>query len=146
MAAQGNSLAERIARWELFDKALAPLIVEMPHLAEAHGELQRMIVEAKALEHRFEQMRAGGREASRMRLELVRQGDRVRGRLAAALKFHHGFESERLLEFGVKPRTFRSRARAETKPPEPPAPLPPPTSGPPAAGSPAPTVNGPRDG
>src|SRR5215217_8028607 len=119
MAAQGNSLAERIARWELFDRALAPLIVEMPHLAEALGELEKMIVEAKELEHRFAQMRAGGREASRMRRELVARGDQMRTRLAAALKFHHGFQSEKLLEFGVKPRIFGSRARAATTPPEP---------------------------
>jgi len=117
MAAQGQSLFERIARWELIDRTLAPLIADLPHLKEAHAELQRMIAEAKQLEDQFEQRRSEWRDASAKRVALLKQGDELRGRLAAALQFEHGFKSIKLMEFGLKPRRTRGPAKPKEKPP-----------------------------
>jgi hypothetical protein len=118
MAAQGHSLFERIARWELIDRTLAPLIENLPHLKEAHAELQRIIAEAKQLEDRFEQRRSEWRDASVRRVDLLKRGDELRGRLAAALQFEHGFKSVKLMEFGLKPRRTRGRAKPKENPPE----------------------------
>jgi hypothetical protein len=135
MAAQGKSLAARISRWELMEKRLVPLIQEMPHLAATHAELQRMITQAKELEVVFEQRRAEWLEVSERRKTLFDEGDDLRQRLAAALKFHHGFKSQRLAEFGVKPRRASGRTTPEVKPePTPPPTLPPPTAEGPASG------------
>lgn len=117
MAAQGKSLFERIARWELIDRALAPLIADLPHLKEAHAELQRVIAEAKQLEDQFEQRRSEWRDASVKRTVLLKQGDELRARLAAALQFEHGFTSVKLMEFGLKPRRTRGRAKPKENPP-----------------------------
>ena len=125
MAAQGRSLAARISRWELLERTVAPLVGEMPHLASAHAELQRMIAEAKELEVQFEQKRAASRGLRKQRVALFGQGDELRTRITAALQFEHGFKSDRLSEFGIKPRRTGRPQKPEAKPePEPPPTLP----------------------
>jgi hypothetical protein len=134
MAAQGNSLASRISRWELLERTIAPLVQEMPHLAASHAELQQMIAAAKQLEVQFEQTRASSRAFRKERVALFQQGDELRARLGAALQFHHGFRSDKLSEFGLKPRRVRGAARQVKPEPTPPPTLPPPTTGGPAEG------------
>jgi hypothetical protein len=112
MATRGSSVPERIARWKVIAAGLTPQLAEMPHLAELHTELARIIGESEALDARHEALKAETREINRVRSELARSGDDVRNRLGAALRTLHGFDSEKLIEYGLKPRRPRGRDKA----------------------------------
>jgi len=43
------------------------------------------------------------------------KGDDLRNRLAASLQTVHGFQSEKLIEYGIKPRRPRGRDRQARK-------------------------------
>lgn len=125
MATRGSSIPERIARWRLIAGGLKTQLAEMPHLSELHTELERIIGESEALDARHEALKAETREINRMREELARSGDDLRNRLGAALRTLHGFDSEKLIEYGLKPRKPRGRdkaPRARRTPPDTPAP------------------------
>lgn len=133
MATQGNSVPERIARWKVIHAGITPLLPEMPHLSGMHGELAGIITRSEELDARHEALKAETRELNRIRQELARTGDDLRLRLGAALQTVHGFKSEKLIEFGLKPR----RARGRDKQPRVRKPAAQPVAPPPAPSQPA---------
>ena len=130
MATKGNTVPEKIARWKVIHVGVTPLLPEMPHLSGMHTELGGVISRSEELDARHEALKAETRELNRIREELAVTGDDLRKRLGAALQTVHGFTSEKLIEFGLKPRRARGRDRkprtsrkpgapAVTPPPEP---------------------------
>lgn len=111
MATKGSTIPERIARWKVMTAALKPLLSELPFLAELHAELENVVVQSEELDARHEALKAETREINRIREELARDGDDLRGRMGAALQTLHGFRSEKLIEFGIQPRRARGRDR-----------------------------------
>ena len=111
MTARGSSLPERIARWKVIAAALRPLLAEMPHLTELHTQLEGIIARSEELNGRIEALKAESQEINRIREELAKAGDDLRNRLGATLRTVHGFRSEKLIEFGLKPRRPRGRDR-----------------------------------
>jgi hypothetical protein len=111
MATRGNSKPERIAVWKVLHTGVRPLLAEMPYLTELHTELGGVIVRSEELDVRHEALKAETREVNRIREELARSGEELRNRIGAALQTMHGFRSERLIEFGLKPRRARGRDR-----------------------------------
>jgi DNA repair exonuclease SbcCD ATPase subunit len=111
MATKGSTIPERIARWKVIAAALKPLLAEMPHLTELHSQLEAIIARSEELDARIEALKAESQEVNRTREELATTGDDVRNRLGAALRTIHGFRSEKLIEFGLKPRRTRGRDR-----------------------------------
>ena len=111
MATKGNTLPERIARWKVIAAALRPLLAEMPQLTELHTQLEGIIARSEELNARIEALRAESQEINRIREELATTGDDLRNRLGATLRTVHGFRSEKLIEFGLKPRRPRGRDR-----------------------------------
>ncbi len=109
MATKGSSIPERIARWKVISAGLRPLLTDMPHLAVLHAELERIITQAEELDVRAEALKAESREVNSNRETVVRAGDNLRGRLGASLQTAYGFQSEKLIEFGLKPRKARGR-------------------------------------
>jgi hypothetical protein len=109
MATKGSSIPERIARWKVISAGLRPLLTDMPHLAALHADLERIITQAEDLDVRAEALKAESREVNNNREALARSGDDLRGRLGAALQTTYGFKSEKLIEFGLKPRKARGR-------------------------------------
>ena len=134
MATKGSSIPERIARWKVIHAALKPLLPEMPFLAELHAALEKVILQAEELDARHEALKAETRELNRIREELARTGDDLRSRLGASLQTVHGFQSEKLIEFGIKPRRTRGRDRKPRASRSKPA-VQPPTETPPAGSS-----------
>lgn len=120
MATQSQSQVAKIARWKLLETRLGERIAEMPHLAEAHLELQQTIAEAEALESRYKVQRVTWREVNKRRRELAEIGETLRTRLNGALLFELGPKNQQLEEYGLKPRiTGRPRRKepeAEPKP------------------------------
>jgi hypothetical protein len=109
MATKGNSVPEKVARWKVIHTGVVPLLPEMPHLSGMHTELAGIIARSEELDARHEALKAETRELNRIRLELAKTGDDLRNRLGAALQTVHGFKSEKLIEFGLKPRRARGR-------------------------------------
>jgi DNA repair exonuclease SbcCD ATPase subunit len=111
MATNGSSIPERIARWKVIHGGVRPLLPEMPFLTDLHTELGNVIVQSEELDARHEALKAETREVNRIREELATTGDDLRNRMGAALQTIHGFRSEKLIEFGLKPRRARGRDR-----------------------------------
>jgi hypothetical protein len=111
MATKGSSIPERIARWKVIQVGVRPLLPEMPYLTDLHTELGNVIVQSEELDVRHEALKAETREVNLIREELARSGDDLRNRIGAALQTVHGFRSEKLIEFGLKPRRARGRDR-----------------------------------
>lgn len=120
MAAQSQSQVAKIARWKLLETRLGERIAEMPHLAEAHAELQQTIAEAEALESKYKVQRVTWREVNKRRSELAEIGETLRTRLNGALLFELGPKNQQLEEYGLKPRnTGRPRRGKEPEAPTP---------------------------
>ncbi len=120
MAAQSQSQVAKIARWKLLETRLGERIAEMPHLAEAHQELQQTIAEAEALESKYKVQRVTWREVNKRRSELADIGETLRTRLNGALLFELGPKNQQLEEYGLKPRnTGRPRRKEPDGDPKP---------------------------
>jgi len=132
MATQGRSKPERRALWKVMTTGLEPQLGELPLLVPLHTELKGITLQSEDLDTRQAALKAETQEINRTRDELAARGDDLRNRIAAALKMVHGFDSERLLEFGIQPKRVRGRdkkARKRLGQPEPaPAPAAPPGS------------------
>ncbi len=115
MATKGNSKPERIARWKVMAVGLEPQLQELPLVVPLHTELKGIILQSEELDARHEALKAETQEINRTRDELATRGDELRNRLAAALKTVHGFDSERLIEFGIRPTRRRGRDRKARK-------------------------------
>jgi hypothetical protein len=109
MATKGSTVPERIARWKVISAGLKPLLANMPHLADLHGELEKVIAQSEELDARAEALKAESRAVNASREALAKSGDDLRGRLGASLQTTYGFKSEKLIEFGLKPRKARGR-------------------------------------
>ena len=95
---------------------LKALLPEMPHLTEMHGELEKAILQSEELDARHEALKSETREVNRTREELAKTGDDLRKRLGASLQTAYGFQSEKLIEFGIPPRRTRGRDRKKRAP------------------------------
>ena len=109
MATKGTTIPERIARWKVISAGLKPLLGTMPHLADLHGQLEQVITQSEDLDARAEALKAEAREVNANRETLAKSGDDLRLRLGASLQTAYGFKSEKLIEFGLKPRKTRGR-------------------------------------
>lgn len=137
MATKGTTNPEKIARWKLIATGLKPLLAEMPHLADLHGQIEKAITESEELDARSEALKAESREVNKNRLAVAKTGDDLRQRLGASLRTAYGFSSEKLLEFGIPPRRARGRDRQPRVKRGAEAPKPPAAPGDPGGSSPA---------
>lgn len=130
MATKGRSKPERIARWKVMAVGLEPQLPELPLIVPLHTELKGIILQSEDLDARHEALKAETQEINRTRDELATRGDELRNRLAAALKTLHGFDSEKLIEFGIQPKRGRGRDKKSRKRRGQPQPAPAPAAAP----------------
>jgi len=132
MSSSGKAGTEIIGRWKVMGTNLKPQLEAMPQLTPRYTEMVKLTTDAEALENRQAQLRADLQEVNRQRRDLFKSGEDLRNRIGAILKAEHGFTSERLLEFGLKPRRPRGRAKKKdqttTTTPSTPAPAPTPAT------------------
>jgi hypothetical protein len=102
-------LAKLIADWELLDTALRPHLPDMPYLTDKATELQALIVEAKGMDTRQQDLRGSLQETVRQRQDLEKRGKDLHLRVAAILRGNFGFDNQTLLAFGLKPRRPRRK-------------------------------------
>ena len=104
MAATGKSNAERVARWDNLVNNLEPAVGDVPHLAATLAELKGVLIEPRELSYKQDELRAAVQNNNAQLSDLVKRGDKIRGRLGAGLQFNYGFTSGMLLKFGFRPR------------------------------------------
>ena len=111
---------EKIANWRITHTAVEPELEANPHLIGRHQTLGNLIEEADDLQVRQKALISELRSLNRRRREVAVAGEDERNRLAAALRFEHGFKNEKLIFYGIKPRKIvrRSSSTEETPPPE----------------------------
>lgn len=130
MATKGHTKPERIARWKVMTTGLEPQLGELPLLAPLHTELKGITLQSEELDARHEALKAETQEINRTRDEIAARGDELRNRIAATLKTVHGFDSERLIEFGIRPKRGRGRDKKARKRRGQPEPAPAPAAAP----------------
>jgi len=114
-----TSLADYLEGWGKLVTNVNANQAELPvHLQELYsGPLSQVLEAARQLNARL-QSRVGVKQQETLeRRELMRTGRFLASKLRAALRAHHGFSSERLLEYDIKP--IRSRRRPAEQPEEP---------------------------
>lgn len=121
MSSDGKGSTAVIGRWKVMATNLKPQLETMPQLTGRYNEMVKITTDAEDLENRQALLKADLQEVNRQRRDLAKSGEELRNRIAAVLRAEHGFSSERLLEFGVKPKRPRVRAKKE-KPSTKPAP------------------------
>ncbi len=113
MAARGQSLAERFARWQVLVSNLRGT-EGFTHIAEELGRLGELLDEARTLENRKDEMRSELRGINVRLRVLAREGDRLRSRMGSNLQGKFGTTSETLIRFGFEPRRIpRRRSKRE---------------------------------
>jgi hypothetical protein len=103
------TLAKLIADWELLNTALQPHLTDLPFLKDKAVELEALLVEAKGMDTRQQDLRGVLQETVRQRQELEKRGKDLHLRVAALLRGSFGFENQTLLGFGIKPRRPRRK-------------------------------------
>ena len=115
MSSDGQAGTEVIGRWKVMVTNLKPQLETMPQLTARYNEMAKLTTDAEDLENRQAQLKADLQQVNRQRRDLAKTGEELRNRIAAVLRAEHGFSSERLLEFGVKPKRKRVRAKKDKK-------------------------------
>lgn len=113
MRPKGQTLSEKIGRWEVLAVQLAEDDVsQLPaHETEQLASLQEALLEARQIGVRQEAARAVLRGLGNELRQLVRKGDGVRGRLGASLKGRLGFTADQLVRYGFTPISTNRRSR-----------------------------------
>jgi septal ring factor EnvC (AmiA/AmiB activator) len=111
MSNRTNVFAARLNDWQKLVDNLKPHLAEMPNLAADHATLTGLIDQTLALQGQQDVHLASLRDVVSQRNELAKQARKARNRLAAGLQSAFDHESDKLIEFGVKPRARRSSLR-----------------------------------
>jgi hypothetical protein len=102
-----------------WDQMLAALAAHQTDLAsyEAYGvELASAADSLRALRDRRARLRDALQQTTAEVHAVLVQGSDLLARLRAGVRSRYGIHDDRLLEFGVKPRTGRNRSKARTCP------------------------------
>jgi hypothetical protein len=109
---------EKLVNWQSLVDNLAPKLGELPHLAADHAALAALLPKARELQSSQEAAVAQLRDVNRQRAEMLRQGIQLGKSLGHGLKQAFGETSQKLLQYGVKPRqplVRRKRQSAQEK-------------------------------
>ena len=105
----------RLPGWQPLVDNLQPHLPELPHTAAYHAALAAVVEEGRALEAEQEICKAKLREVNQRRADLVLRGRDLRNRLAEGLRGAFGVRNEKLVEFGIAPRTRKLRRKSLSK-------------------------------
>jgi hypothetical protein len=95
---------EKLINWQALVDTLGPKLGDLPHLTPDHAALTALLQRARDLQKNQEIALSQLRDVNRQRTEVSKEGSDLNGRIAHGLKHALGVVSEKLLEFGVKPR------------------------------------------
>ena len=115
MAITGNSFTERVTRWQVLVENLRQA-EGLSHIAADQQQLEERLAEARGLENKLEDLRSQFRAHTARARKLVLEGDSLRARIGASLQSKHGFTSEALIKYGIKPRRVPRRRSKKLDP------------------------------
>ena len=114
------TLAKLIADWDLLNTALQPHLTNLPFLKDKADDLEALVVEAKEMDTKQQDLRGALQETVRQRQALEKRGRDLRLHVSALLRGSLGFDNQTLLGFGIKPRRpRRKKTPADTQQQEP---------------------------
>jgi len=102
--ANKNAQADFVTDWEATLTNCKNRAAELPDLSAYIVPLETLLAEAKALTARQKSLRGVKQQENLDLQEAMTRGREAAIRLRAALKAHYGPKSERLIEFGMRPR------------------------------------------
>jgi hypothetical protein len=103
--------------WEQVAAAQEAHAAELPHLEAPLAKLRGLLEQARGLTNEHHALSASKQDVSKTLQKTLRQGQKLVDLMRTGAQEHFGADSEKLVEWGVKP--FRGRARkVVTKPPE----------------------------
>ena len=109
--------------WEQVAAAQQDNAEQLPSMESYRAKLLELLERARSLTNDHHTLTASKQEVSRNLQETLRQGQKLVDLMRTAAVEHYGADSDKLVEFGVKP--FRGRNR-KPKAPDSPSPTPPP--------------------
>jgi len=112
---KSKSYKENLVDWQTLAENLAPRVPDLPHLAADQKALSDLVAQAHALQDQRDAHKASLQDINKQRRVLATQARRVQNRLAASLRGTFDPDSEKLVEFGVKPRRKTVRRTREAK-------------------------------
>jgi len=108
----GFNFQARQTRWDVLNANLKTHLEELPRLTDGQAELEKLINEDLALVAQQSQLTAKARDIVVQRRALAKEGNRLREFLAAGLRHRLGPESQKLVEFGVKPQARKKKKKS----------------------------------
>ena len=103
--------------WEQVASAQEANAAELPHMEGPLTKLRGLLEQARNLTNEHHTLTATKQDVSKNLQKTIKQGQKLVDLMRTGAVEHFGAESEKLVEFGVKP--FRGRAKkAAVKPPE----------------------------
>ena len=106
-----NVFDTRLNDWQALVDNLKPHLTDLPNLAADHATLTNLVEQTRALQAQQDLHLASVRDVVTQKNALAAQARKARNRLVAGLQSVFDHESDKLLEFGVKPRARRSNLR-----------------------------------
>jgi len=106
---------EKLIDWQTMFDTLAPKLTDMPQFTADHTALGTVLADARDLEKRQDIARSELQDINQQRKEMIQQGGDLRDRLASGVQSVLGRKSEKLIEFGVKPKARLIRRKRLTK-------------------------------
>jgi hypothetical protein len=122
-----NRQAEIVAEWLQTVTATAANAAELAHLDHLRIALEGLLEEFQGLSTQQDVLAATRQDISKRMVTLRIEGNRIAAFLRAGARQHYGPDSEKLVEFGIKPARRRRRKGTEPEAPAEPAPRPTPT-------------------
>lgn len=116
-----TTLAAKIDKMQTLVDNLAGKIDSLPGLQNQFAQLQTMLANAKSLRNRLKMLAADSADAMTQRNQMIAESESLFQRVQLGLQSVHGPKSDRLREFGLKPRGNRT-GRPKTQTPEIPQP------------------------
>ncbi|HWM92195.1 MAG TPA: hypothetical protein VN493_15630 [Thermoanaerobaculia bacterium] len=115
---------KRVAGWDLTNTAVVANVEDLRHLEVYQADLDQKTDRFKALIARQAAQKASKQETSREIKELFRETETLVDYIRTGVRQHYGLNSQKLVEFGIKPTGRHARAAKPAPPPGPEAPAP----------------------
>jgi hypothetical protein len=120
-----NRRAEILAEWHQTATATAANAEELAHLENHRLSLEQLYGELQTLSIEQDVLAASRQEVSKRIAEVLTEGNRTAAFMRTGARQHFGPDSEKLVEFGIKPFRGIRRRKPEPELPEEPAEPPP---------------------
>jgi hypothetical protein len=119
-----NRQAEILAEWRQATTATAANAAELAHLEHLRILLEDFLEEFQSLSTQQDVLAATRQDISKRMVDVRIEGNRIAAFLRAGARQQYGPDSEKLVEFGIKPARGRRRKKVEPETPEEPPPSP----------------------